>query len=85
MTRTPPNHIVSDHALLRELERVHGIDVEAVRRDIARKVARGLAQGAVGVVHDGVRYILRGGHVVTVIRGPRSAEVEARQAKDGGA
>lgn len=86
MTRRPDQE-VSDHAVLRELERVHGVDVEGVRKDIARKVRRGLDQGAVGVLVDGLRYILRQGVVVTVLRGPRSAAVEARKREggDGGA
>ncbi|WP_238121976.1 MULTISPECIES: hypothetical protein [unclassified Xanthobacter] len=77
----PPSPTVSDHAVLRELERRFGIDVEAVRRDIATRVRAAVAAGAVGVVADGLRYILRGSHVVTVIRGDRSAVAEAQQAE----
>ena len=36
-------HPVSDHAVLRYLERVHGVDVEAVRREVDRPpVGQGL-------------------------------------------
>ena len=33
-----PRAIVTDHAVLRHLERVQGIDVEAVRRELGFKV-----------------------------------------------
>lgn len=69
---------VTDHAVLREIQRVHGLDVEGIRRAIARKVARGMEKGAVGVLVDGVRYVLRDGRVVTVLDGPRSVPAEAR-------
>lgn len=78
MTIRPPLD-VSDHAVLRELERVHGIDVESVRKGIARKTRRGRASGAAGVLLDGIRYVLRDGVVITVLDGSRSLAAEARQ------
>ena len=74
---------VTDHAVLRHLERAQGVDVEAVRREIARTVARGAERGAVGVLINGLRYVLRGGRVVTVLAGPRSLAAEARNAGGG--
>lgn len=56
---------VTDHALLRYLERHVGIDVEAHRRDIERAVERGVEQGATGVVAMGLRFRLKGCAVVT--------------------
>ncbi|MCJ8142948.1 hypothetical protein MKI84_08465 [Ancylobacter sp. A5.8] len=58
---------VTDHAVIRYLERSRGFDIEAVRREIGRKVARGVEAGACGVVVDGVRFILRDALVVTVM------------------
>lgn len=59
---------VSDHAVLRYLQRVLHIDVEAHRDEIARIVA--LAEdyeGATAVTKDGYRYCLRNKTVTTVI------------------
>lgn len=75
----PPYPNVTDHAVLREIERVHGIDVEKIRKHIAKRVAGAVAQGACGVLSDGVRYIIRGGSVVTVLPGDRSHRSEAQQ------
>ncbi|HEY9212080.1 MAG TPA: hypothetical protein VIQ29_04405 [Ancylobacter sp.] len=58
---------VTDHAVLRYLERAEGINIEAIRRLIEKKVARGVDAGAVGVLVDGVRFVLRGDSVVTVL------------------
>ncbi|WP_127088343.1 hypothetical protein [Aquabacter cavernae] len=75
----PPLPIVTDHAVLREVERVHGIDVEAVRLHIAHRVRHAVAAGAAGLISEGHRYIFRGGKVVTVLPGERSSDAEARQ------
>lgn len=65
--------VVSDHAVLRYLERVHGVDVAAVRKAIKREAARAAKLGATGVRIEGVSYKLayQPGYavVVTVIRG----------------
>lgn len=45
---------VSDHAVLRWLERVEGVNVDAIRRRIAKAVHRGAVEGAGGVRCDGV-------------------------------
>lgn len=69
---------VSDHALLRLLERAGGVDVEAIRRAIASSVARSVAVAErIGVrefviVSDGYNYVVKDGVVVTIFRdGPR--------------
>lgn len=59
---------ITDHAIVRYLERVQGVDIRAVRREIACRVA--LAEdhpGASGVVSEGFRYKIVGDRVVTVI------------------
>lgn len=59
---------VTDHAVLRYLERVVGIDVEAARAQIAAKVAIAREHpGASGVRSDGYSYRLRGDAVTTVL------------------
>jgi len=40
---------VSDHALIRYLERVGGFEIERLRIEIARRVEAGVAAGACGV------------------------------------
>jgi hypothetical protein len=50
---------VSDHAVLRWLERSQGLDVEAVRAMIAGKVMSAAELQACAVVVEKVRFILR--------------------------
>jgi hypothetical protein len=61
---------VSDHALVRWLQRVEGLDVEALRDQIAASAAVGVAYGARIVVVSGGKLILDepGESVVTVLR-----------------
>lgn len=59
MKRRPRPVIVTDHAVLRYIERRHGLDVEALRAEIAASCATGAAYGAHYVLADGVRYVLR--------------------------
>lgn len=64
---------VSDHALLRWLERVEGVDVEAIRRRIARAVRRGVEERAEGVRFEGVTFKVQynlGEAVVTTTHSP---------------
>lgn len=49
---------VTDHAVLRYLERAHGLDVEAVRRHLAGRVERGARLGAIGVKIENVKLVL---------------------------
>lgn len=63
-SRTP----VTDHAVLRYLERVRGVDVEHIRRTIGARVDQAVAQGACGIIIDGFTYKIDGGVVTTVLR-----------------
>lgn len=58
---------VTDHAVLRYLERAHGLDVDAVRKHLAGRAMTGAQLGATGVVIEGVKLVLHDTHVVTVI------------------
>jgi len=62
-----PLHPVTDHAVIRYLERVQGVDIEAIRREIGRIADRGIAAGASGVIIGGFTYRIAGGCVVTVV------------------
>lgn len=62
-----PRTHVSDHAVLRYLQRVDGVDVDAVRCKIGRAVDRAVGMGATGVVIDGWLYKLAGAEHGTVV------------------
>lgn len=64
---------VCDHALVRFLERVGGLDTEGLRKDLEGSLNRAVtAAGVIGVrepivVADGVKYVIVKGIVVTVL------------------
>jgi len=58
---------VTDHAVLRFIERRCNIDVEAVRKKIDDLVAPAIKAGARTVKADGVQFIIHNGHVVTTL------------------
>lgn len=57
---------VSDHAVIRYLERGLFIDVEGLRRRIGRRADRAAEAGASAIVIDGLRYRIVDGCLVTV-------------------
>lgn len=71
---------VSDHAVLRYLERVGGFDIEGLRRQIADRLKSAADAGARGVVLDGHSFLIdrnsEGGSVVVTVlpvtRNPRN-------------
>lgn len=67
---------VTDHAVLRYLQRVHGVDVELVRETIAAAVAHALP-GTASVHAAGLRFVIRDGRVVTVCWNEDSEHVGA--------
>lgn len=63
-----PRHFVSDRAVIRHLELVQGVDIEALRRRIGRKVDLAADYpGCKGVVCGGLSYKVENGVVTTVI------------------
>lgn len=76
MTKLAPMR-VSDHALLRFLEKAGGIDVESLRRAMSTSIERATAMAEklgvdeYAIVVDGFRYIVRCGTVTTVQEEPR--------------
>jgi hypothetical protein len=62
-----PEAYVTDHALLRHLERVQGIDIEAVRRELGHKVDAAIEAGAKATVSDGIRYVLVGDRLISCV------------------
>lgn len=60
--------IISDHAFVRWLERVHGLDVDRLKDTMADEtIEAAAALGAHAVKKNGVKYIINGGRVVTVV------------------
>lgn len=63
-----PKVNITDHALVRYLERARGVDVEGLRQRIGRHVDKGLLDEMPvpnAVVVNGIRYRLRGKKVIT--------------------
>lgn len=62
-----PRLSVTDHAVIRYLERVRGFDVEAVRREIGHIVDIAEPhEAACSVISGGHRYIISENRVITV-------------------
>ncbi|MEL6478116.1 MAG: hypothetical protein AAFR17_12390 [Pseudomonadota bacterium] len=68
-----PSATVTDHAVIRYLEREWGVDIEAVRARLRRIAQTGVENEAAAVILNGTKYCLRGSTMTTVIRadGPR--------------
>ncbi|MCO4053423.1 MAG: hypothetical protein HEQ16_05110 [Bosea sp.] len=70
---------ISDHALVRFLERAGGLDIDAVRAAMAEGLGRaaGMAEemraGRYTIVVDGLRYVVERGTLVTVLDGDMTA------------
>lgn len=65
----PKNKGVTDHFLLRYIERVHGVDMQKLREHVLTdKMKLALKSGAKSVTTDGFRYIIEDGQLVTVYR-----------------
>lgn len=69
MTRGADNLPVSDHAVLRYLQRVCGVDVDQVRRLIHAETETARAEGARGTTVNGIAYRLQQGYVTTCFTG----------------
>lgn len=58
--------IMTDHALLRYIERVYGVDVEKIRDDaVTDMVKAAIAAGANVINIDGVKFLIKNGVIVT--------------------
>lgn len=61
--------IVTDHAVLRYLERKGLINVPKVRKKIMSKpLKNSIRQGASGYIKDGLKYVIQDGRVVTILK-----------------
>lgn len=65
-------HPISDHALLRYMERVQGIDVLKLKDDLLKRyptVGAALKSGATSITVDGISFVMKNGVVTSVIEG----------------
>lgn len=83
MTKHICANFVTDHAVVRYLERELGFDIEAIRQTIAIETAPAVAMGAEALKKGGLRYILKGGKVVTVVLSANRME-QLKALKTGG-
>src|SRR5690606_24500654 len=80
---------VSDHAMLRVLERICGVPVEALREAIAQSIERATGAGeAMGggvylVVQEHQAFVVRHGTVTTVLADPSLRQKWAALFEDG--
>jgi len=58
---------ITDHAIIRFLERVHGIDVQAARAEIEARVGQAVRVGACAVISGGFRYVIDDVRVTSVV------------------
>jgi len=74
---------VTDHAVLRYLERARGFDIEQVRRHVAALCAPAIKVGARSLRAEGVKFeFSRIGTVVTVVpNGPLPSQTSQRQSE----
>lgn len=65
----PRDHIVTDHALVRWLERVNGVDVKALKDSMITDEHRRIIKRGdhVTIVTGGVKLVCNNGNVITVI------------------
>ena len=66
--RPSPEPRMSEHALLRYIERVYGVDVEVVRAEVMTPaIVAALKTGATAVTVKGVKMLAKDGTIVTVV------------------
>ncbi|WP_147023304.1 hypothetical protein [Microvirga aerophila] len=84
-SRPPDDVRITDHALLRYVERVFGIDVDAVRREILTDgVARCIELGASTITVKGIQFRVKYRSIVTVIGGDQKTHRKKSKAHHRG-
>lgn len=73
--------MISDHAVLRFMQRCHGIDVEAYRRELAARVENAIAAGATSVKVAGFVFHIKGGVLATVVPAKQRHVPRSRKAR----
>lgn len=74
--RVGPEPRISDHAMLRILERFEGLDLEKIRRDILTdRIIDALKAGATAITIDGMRFVVRDRTIVTAVPKPEKRKL----------
>lgn len=73
----PPLIRVTDHALVRYLERVHDVPMGELRAGLARMCEPAFQLGASTLVADGHRFIMNNGALITVTKKQPLSEQDA--------
>lgn len=74
--RPAPEPRLSDHALLRYLERIKGVDVEGARREIMTpSVIEAIKAMATSVIVNGAKFLVRDGCVVTIMEAEKKGRI----------
>ena len=76
-----PRVHISDHALVRYIERVKGFDVEKIRKEIEELVAPTLGTNATAISANGFTFVIKGGYVTTVVPGSTPAGAKRKSAE----
>ena len=77
-TRVDPEPRLTDHALLRYLERIEGIDIPAIRSGIMTdKVIAAIKAGASSITVSGAKFRIVDNNLVTIIEKPRKPKAKA--------
>ena len=69
--------IVTDHAVVRWLERVEGVDIAAIRLEIERRAQRCEAAARVAGIND--HYAIKSGRVTLILHGQTVVTVKTRE------
>lgn len=78
--RPAPEPRLSDHALLRYLERVKGVDVEAARREIMTpSIIAAVKALATSVIVNGARFLVREGTIVTIMEADKKPRLRVHE------
>ncbi len=76
-----PRVHITDHALIRYIERVKGFDVDKIRAEIENLVAPTLGTKATGISANGFTYRIQDGAVTTVVPGSTPAGAKRKSAE----
>jgi hypothetical protein len=80
--RPAPVPRISDHALLRYIERVHGVNIDQLRETIlSPNIVKAIQAGAGAVIVQGIKLIVNGFTIVTVLG--EDQRVKRKDAKHG--
>jgi hypothetical protein len=81
--RPSPEPRLSDHALLRYLERVKGVDVQAARREIMTpSIITAIKAMATTVTVNGARFLVKDGAIVTIMEAEKKPRLRNHDRED---